>query len=500
MARRALSLAPQSALAHCELARALAKHEREKDLAGVLEHCHEAVRLDPHLLDAHFELGCALVDVGMLSEGLEHFRTVLRLNPKHVIAHSNIAYLSVFEPGTSSEAALKAAQEWGNAHAAPLASRPTLPREHERDASPTRRLRIGYLGIFQEHAQAYFLAPLFRHHDHTQFEVYGYAINREHDGTTARLQRYLHHFRDVSGLSDSDAAELIRTDAIDVLIDFNMHMANSRLRVSAEKPAPVQICWLAYPGTTGVATIDYRITDATMDPEGAAHSLYSERSLRLPDAFWCYDPLVEGIEVSEPPAVANGYITFGCLNMYWKTNPYVFKLWSNVLKAAPASRFVLLTPSAEAKRRALEAFEREGVERSRIQCVPRRTRRDYLAGHGALDIALDTLPYSGHTTTLDALWMGVPVITLVGKTAAGRAGLSVMRCVGLPELAAETEAQFIACTQRLSQDLPALRALRSRLREQLQSSVAMDGARFAKNFGSALRGAWQAWCVSAANQ
>jgi len=493
MARRAVSVRPSSALAHCELARAFSTHERAKDLTQAITHCREAIRLDPKLADAHFGLACALVDVGAIGEGLEHFRTVVELNPKHRIAESNIAYLSVFDPESSAADALKAAQSWCRAHAAPLETRSL---NHTNDRAPSRRLRVGYVGIFQDHAQAFFLAPLFANHDHGQFEIYGYAINERQDATTERLRQRLAQFRDVSALPDHELAALIRKDEIDVLVDFNMHMANTRLRAFAEKPAPVQVCWLAYPGTTGLPAMDYRISDRTMDPEGAPQALYSERSLYLPDAFWCYDPLTEGPVVSAPPALEAGHVTFGCLNAFWKTNPYVFALWSQVLKAVPGSRFVLLTPGPEAERRTLEAFAKQGIEAARIQCVPRRGRTEYLAGHAALDIALDTLPYSGHTTTLDALWMGVPVVTLVGKTAAGRAGLSVMRCAGLPELATETETEFVERARQLSADLPALAALRRKLREQLRSSLALDGARFAKNFEAALRGAWREWCAA----
>jgi predicted O-linked N-acetylglucosamine transferase (SPINDLY family) len=493
MAHRAVALRASSALAHCELARTLSTHERAKDLTQAISHCREAIRLDPKLTDAHFGLACALVDVGALGEGLEHFRTVVKLDPKHRIAESNIAYLSVFDPESSPAAALEAAQRWCKKHAAPFETRLL---NHGNERTPSRRVRVGYVGIFQDHAQAFFLAPLFAHHDLAEFELYGYAINERQDATTERLRERFSQFRDVSALADQELAALIRSDEIDVLIDFNMHMSNTRLRAFAEKPAPVQMCWLAYPGTTGLAAMDYRISDGSMDPEGASHALYSERSLCLPDAFWCYDPLSDGPAVSAPPALQNGYITFGCLNAFWKTNPYVFGLWSQVLQAVPGSRFVLLTPGPEAERRALEAFAKHGIEAARIHCVSRRARTEYLAGHAALDIALDTLPYSGHTTTLDALWMGVPVVTLVGKTAAGRAGLSVMRCVGLPELATETESQFVARAQQLSADLPALAALRQKLRGQLRSSVAMDGARFAKSFETALRGAWQEWCAT----
>lgn len=493
MARRAVGAAPGSASAHCELARAFSTHERSKDLGQAIKHCREAIRLDPKLADAHFGLACALVDVGALGEGLEHFRTVIKLNPKHRVAESNLAYLSVFDPESSAAAALQAAENWAEAHAAFLGSEAP---PHANDRSPERRLRVGYVGIFQDHAQAFFLAPLFEHHDREQFETYGYAINERHDATTERFRGHLAHFRDVSALEDTELAALVRKDGIDVLVDFNMHMAGTRLRAFAEKPAPVQICWLAYPGTTGLKAMDYRISDALMDPVAAPHSLYTERCLRLPDAFWCYDPLTTGPELSEPPALKNGYLTFGCLNAFWKTNPLIFALWARVLKAVPQSRFVLLVPGPEAQRRALEAFAKEGIETARIQCVPRRARAEYLAGHAAFDIALDTLPYSGHTTTLDALWMGVPVVTLVGQTAAGRAGLSVMHGVGLPELVAETETQFVELACKLSGDLPALTDLRRTLRDRLRSSVALDGARFTKHFESALRGAWQEWCAA----
>ena len=491
MARRAVALAPGSANAHCELARTFATHERARDLGQAITHCRKALSYNPKLVDAHFGLACALVDVGAIGEGLEHFRTVVELDQKQRVAQSNIAYLSVFDPASTAADALAAARAWAEAHAP--ASEAASPR-HSHDRTPTRRLRIGYVGIFQDHAQAFFLEPLFAHHDKTQFEVFGYAINERQDSTTERFRGNLAQLRDVSRLEDSGLARLIREDGIDVLVDFNMHMAGTRLRAYAEKPAPVQICWLAYPGTSGLPAMDYRITDATMDPVGASHSLYSEQSLRLPDAFWCYDPLTDGPAVSEPPALQNGYVTFGSLNAFWKTNPDLFALWAKVLKAVPQSRFVLLTPGPEAERRALEAFAKEGIERTRIRCVPRRPRAEYLTAHGAFDIALDTLPYSGHTTTLDALWMGVPVLTLVGKTAAGRAGLSVLRCVGLPELVTETEQEFVQRALQLSQDLSKLTELRGTLRERLRSSVAMDGARFAVHFEAALRGAWRAWC------
>jgi len=495
MARRALLMAPKSAAPHVELARALAGHERAALLPEAEEQFREALRLDPRSVDAHFGLGCLLVDSGRVGEALEHFRSVVSLAPRHAVAAHNLAYLSVFAPSVSSGDSLVAARAWAKTHAAPLKSRIT---PHTNERSPERKLRIGYLGIFQDHATGFFFSPLLEHHNRSQFELFAYSINAKHDATTERHRTRVDHFRDISATSDRDVATMIREDGIDILVDFNMHMANSRLAVSAEKPAPIQICWLAYPGTTGLDTVDYRISDETMDPEQTTGEIYSERVLRLPESFWCYDPLSDGPELCEPPALKNGHVTFGSLNAYWKTHPALFERWSKVLQAVPNSHFLLYAPNAENERLALAEFAKHGIDTSRIHFQGRVARPDFLAAHNAMDIGLDTLPYSGHTTSLDGLWMGVPIVTLIGATAAGRMGLSVLRSVGLPELVAETESQFVEIAVNLSRDLPALTALRAKLRTQMRASIAMDGAGFARHFEAALRRVWIDWCDSVA--
>lgn len=492
MARRAVALVPSSAAARTELGCALANHERASDVAEAISHFREAIRLDAKTVDAHFGLGSALVDSGQLDAGLDEYRTVIELDRQHADAASNIAYLTLFAANTSAERALAAAKSWAAAHAPP---RLDGLRERVNDPEPEKRLKVGYLGLFQDHATALFLEQQLVHHDRSAFELYGYAINARQDSVTDRQRARLHALRDVSHLDDAATAQLIRDDGIDVLIDFNLHMANSRLRAVAEKPAPVQIVWLAYPGTTGLESI-YRITDGSTDPEGAPHSLYTETLLRLPGRYWCYDPLTDQPAVAPLPALANGYLTFGSLNAFWKTNPGLFALWAKVLGAIPNSRFVLLAPHVAAEQRALEAFARGGIAAERIRFMRPCARADYLAAYASLDIALDTLPYNGHTTTLDALWMGVPVITRVGTTAAGRAGLGVLSLVGLTELIAETDSEFVARAASLSRDLPALSTLRAGLRARLRDSDAMNGARFTTHFEAALRGAWRTWCAS----
>jgi len=303
-------------------------------------------------------------------------------------------------------------------------------------------------------------------------------------------------WRDISGSSDETVTKLIREDRIDVLVDLTMHMAGSRPLVFARKPAPVQVCWLAYPGTTGLTAIDYRLTDPQLDPPGLFDRFCSEKSFRLPETFWCYDPLTSEPAVGPLPALANGHVTFGCLNNFCKVNEGVLRLWARVMKAVAGSRLLLLAPQGSARERTLNLFQHEGISRDRICFTRFRPRLDYLAQYHHIDIGLDTFPYNGHTTSLDSYWMGVPVVTLVGDTVVGRAGLSQLTNLGLMELVAETPEAFIESAIRLASDLDRLQALRATLRERMRSSPLMDAPRFARNIEAAYREMWRRWCAA----
>jgi len=272
-----------------------------------------------------------------------------------------------------------------------------------------------------------------------------------------------------------------------------MHMAGTRLRTFAEKPAPVQICWLAYPGTTGVDGIDYRVTDPYLDPPGAPLP-YAEASLWLPHCFWCYDPGGVGPSVGELPALAQGHVTFGCFNNFMKLNREVFALWARVLVATRGSRLLLRAPEGWARDFASGVLEEHGVAREHVEFVGMQNRHDYLATHRKVDIALDSFPYNGHTTSLDAFWMGVPVVTLVGDTVAGRAGLCQAHNLGLPELVASTPDQFVDIATALAGDLPKLSALRQALRARLVGSPLMDAAGFTRDMEGLFREAWRRYC------
>ena len=279
-----------------------------------------------------------------------------------------------------------------------------------------------------------------------------------------------------------------------------MHMARNRLPIFARKPAPVQVTFAGYPGGTGLSAIDYRLTDPFLDPPGT-DSDYVEQTIRLRDTFWCYDPRVMQIgatpdpDVNPLPTLQAGHITFGCLNNFCKVNDQTLAQWSAVLKAVPRSRLLLLGREGSLRQRTLDRLATEGIDPSRVEFVSNRPRPQYLEYYHRIDIGLDALPYNGHTTSLDSFWMGVPVVTCVGKTVVGRAGLSQLTNLGLTELAGSNTRQFVEIAQRLAADVPRLGELRAGLRERMRRSPLMDVPRFTRSIESAYRDIWRRWCA-----
>jgi predicted O-linked N-acetylglucosamine transferase (SPINDLY family) len=262
-------------------------------------------------------------------------------------------------------------------------------------------------------------------------------------------------------------------------------MANGRPLVFARKPAPIQIAWLAYPGTTGIGAMDYRLTDPRLDPPGFDNH-YSERTIRLPDSFWCYDPLADQ-SVNALPALSRGYVTLGCLNNPCKLTDQTLVLWGGVMRALPDAKLLLMAPPGSHRRHLLQRLAARDIAQDRVSFVPYRPRTDYLRSYHDIDLGLDTFPYNGHTTSLDSLWMGVPVVTRVGRTCVGRGGLSQLFHLDLLELAAETDQAFISAAVALANDLSRLAALRQQLRARLERSPLMDAERFARNVEAAYR-------------
>ena len=466
MLERAAALNPRLTVAHANLGMLHAA------LGRVSEACasyRRALAIEPDLAETHHNLGNALLRGGRLAEAIASFRSAVAASPERAAYRSDLVFHLHFDPGYDAHAILAEAREWEHAHTSGLAPMPSRPG---RERAPERRLRVGYVSPnFRRHCQAFFMSPLLANHDHEQFEIVCYSDLARPDPWTERLLGYADRAVAVHAMSDAALADRIAEDGIDILVDLTMHMADGRLLAFARKPAPIQVSWLAYPGTTGLSAIDYRVSDPHLDPSdphGDA-SVYSERTLRLPDSFWCYDPLASE-SVGPLPAKRRGHVAFGSLNNLLKVGEPCVALWARVLRRVAGSTITLLAPAGDARERLLDLFEAHGVERGRVDFVEYQAREAYLATYGRIDIGLDTIPYGGHTTSLDALWMGVPVVTLVGSTVVGRAGLCHARNLELPELVAWSPEEFVNVAAGLAGDLDRLASLRSGLRQRMERS------------------------------
>jgi len=439
----------------------------------------------------HCNLGNLFKDVGLMDEAIASFRRAVELNPDDLVSHSNIAYAVCFLPGCDPKAILAENRHWDQMHARPEWRQTT----HANEPDPLRRLRIGYVAPdFREHCQSLFTIPLLSHQDRRQFEIFCYADVPKPDAITERIKGYADAWHDIAGMSDAAVAEQIQMDRIDILVDLTMHMSNGRPLLFTRKPAPIQVAWLAYPGTTGLSAMDYRLTDPFLDPPGTHDDWYSETSIRLPDTFWCYDPLTTTPLPGPLPARENGYITFGSLNNFCKVTPDAVRAWAQILNAVPRSRLLLLAPKTRFRQRVIELMAKNGIAEDRIEFAANRPRLDYLALYQKVDLGLDTFPYNGHTTSLDSFWMGVPVVTCIGDTVVGRAGWSLLSNLGMRELAAESLDAFVQTAVDLAQNLPQLEAWRLELRSRMEASPLMDGEKFARGMEAIFREIWQQWC------
>jgi protein O-GlcNAc transferase len=453
---------------------------------------HRALRLDPGNAVLHDTIGNVYKDAGDLDAAIASFRQSLALDPASAATHSNLAYALSFQ---SPEAGpiLEECLRWNERFAA------GLPRHahHSTQDQANRRLKVGYVSAdFRDHCQSLFTTPLLSRHDHAAFEIFCYASIKRPDDHTRRIAGYADVWRDVRTLDDESLCRLIRADRIDILVDLTMHMAGGRPLLFARKPAPIQIAWLAYPGTTGIGAMDYRLSDPRLDPDGF-DGHYCERTLRLPDSFWCYDPLTDHPEVNALPAIERGYLTLGCLNNPCKLTDHTLRLWGGVMRALPDARLLLMAPPGRHRQRLSQRLSAQGIAAERIDFRAFQPRGEYLRSYHDIDLGLDTFPYNGHTTSLDSLWMGVPVVTRVGRTSVGRGGLSQLFELDLLELASESDQAFISIAAALGRDLDRLAALRRGLRARVERSALMDAARFARHVEHAYREAWRTHCRQA---
>ena len=487
--QRSVQLKPDFAEAHYNLGNSFLGR-RELDEAAA---CYRrALESKADFAEAHFNLGNVLMDQAELDEAIACYRRAWELKPDYAMAQSNLVYALNFSPDYDAEAIYEEHRHWNQRHVEPLA--PFIV-PHGNDRSPQRRLRVGYVSPdFRGHPVGLFLLPLLEAHNHRDFEIFCYASQDVSDGITQRCRAAADAWRNVFDFSDEQLADAIRQDRIDILVDLTMHMAKGRLLVFARKPAPVQVTYLAYCGTTGLRVMDYRLTDPYLDPPGDSGRCYSEQSVWLPETYWCYRPTVEAPPVDGLPAMPAGAVTFGCLNNFCKVTAPTLAAWSRLLQAVPGSRLLVHAHPGKHRDRVWDFFTKQGVSAERVTFAGKLPIMDYFRAYERIDVALDPFPYGGGTTTCDALWMGVPVVSLAGQTAVGRGGLSILSNLGLTDLVARDCEQYVRIAADLANDLPRLGQLRATLRERMQNSPLMDAPRFAGNIEAAYRAMWQRWC------
>ena len=365
---------------------------------------------------------------------------------------------------------------------------------------PERRLRIGYVSKdFYRHPVSWFLAPVLERRDRSRFEAYCYSTGSRSDDVTAQVRSLTDRWLDGTRMSHAELADAIHRDGVDILVDLLGHAGSSDLAVFAQQPAPVQMTWLGYLNTTGMTRMQYRLSDAVSDPPNIADRLHTESLVRMPRSQWCYRPYRE-MELSkehakEPPCVRNGYITFGSFNHGLKLSPTVLALWAQILLRLPDAQLVIMgVPDGAAQDRLRGAFTQHGIAAGRIRIVGPLPMNDYVPWFDKVDLALDSTPYSGGTTTCDTLWMGVPVVALAGQRSVSRSAASLLTTVGLADWITHTPEDYVDRAVKFAGDRALLAGLRASLRQRMRESPLMDEVGFTRDLEAAYRTLWRRWC------
>ena len=489
---------------HCTLAKQLTDAGQLDD---AIEFAREALTLlAPHARGiAHNQLANALTLKGELPEAIANFQIAISLEVENAMVNSNYVFALNYGGQPDLTAIFQEHKKFGDKFESFVPRMYVNPLQAKAGASAftnsKRRLRIGYVSPdFNDHAVGKFIEPVLAAHDINKFELFCYYNKPRVDDATKRMQSAVANWRMTADMSDDELARMIQADAIDILVDLSGHTGLNRLLVFARKPAPIQVTWIGYPNTTGLSTMDYRITDAFADPIGATEALHTEKLVRMPECFSCFKPPSNAPHVSALPAVARGTITFGSFNNFAKITPEVMRVWIAILARVPGSRLVLKNwclDNDRMKTFMLEAFARCGSTTGQVELWnPNTSNVDHLNCYNSIDIGLDPFPYNGTTTTCDALWMGVPVITLAGVSHVGRVGVSQMSNLGLQELIARDTDHYVDIAIALATDVPRLAALRGGMRVRVSASPLMDAPRLTKNLETAYDNMWSVYLLA----
>ena len=500
------------------------EYKNEGALSQAVSSYQHAIRINPRYADAHYNLGNAyglmqrpteavvayaqasgispdnaviltnwgtqLLKLGRVQEAVRAFAGALRLDPCDVLTHSNLILAKCY--ATSDPAEIYAqCKEWDLFHG--VHHRPGIQPPIDR-LGPKRSLRVGYVSAdFRQHAAAHWIEPLLAGHQHQSFSIYCYSNSKITDAVTDRLKRHADVWIDATELDDDALAKQIQRDQIDILVDLSGHTEGNRLPVFARKPAPVQVSWFGFPVSTGLQAMDYRLTDSIVDPIEDSEKYYSEKLFRLPHFYAAFDPGAQTPPIEEGPVTRNGYITFASFNNFTKVSQAMVLVWCQILRAMPKSQLLLQAAGLETEEMRAEIralVSKNGVEPERLLLRGWSGLNEYLALGSQVDIALDTYPFNGGVTTCHALWMGLPVVTLSGNSAASRVGRSILTNIGLAELCAESADQYQEIALALAQDSRKLATMRASLRDRMRNGGLLDGASLAQEAEQAYRTMW----------
>jgi protein O-GlcNAc transferase len=485
--RHALQINPDLAEAHINLGNVLQGFGQSE---SAVENYRQALKINPDLVEAHSNLGLALKDLGQLEVAMACYQRAVEINPDHAEARGGLLFALNYTAGHTPAHCIEQARQFGRIVSGKVGARFSDWACEDRP----ERLRVGLVsGDLLNHPVGFFLEGPLVHIDPSRIELIAYPTHIKEDELTARIRPYFSAWKPLFRKNDEAAAHLIHADGVHVLLDLAGHTGHNRLPVFAWKPAPVQATWLGYWATTGVAEMDYLLADKVGVPE-AQRTQFTESIWYLPDTRLCFTAPKIDMPIVPLPALSNGMITLGCFQIMAKLGDEVLEVWGKIFAALPNAILRIqckqLDDSSQVEQ-LLQRLQRYGIGPARVRTRGSTDREAYLAAHAEVDIILDTFPYAGGTTTCEALWMGVPTVTLAGDSLLARQGASLLTAAGLEEWVAASKEEYVAKTIALASDLPKLAKLRAGLRQQVLASPLFDAPRFARNFEDALWGMWQ---------
>jgi len=455
-----------------------------------MQNYDKAIQLKPDYIEAYNNRGVTLKDLGRLDEAVANYNKAIQIKPEYIEAYSNLLMSLNYTSNHNASDRIAIARKFGEL----VTERVRIQFPGYQCLPTPERLRVGFVsGDLRNHPIGFFLESILSSIDQSKIELIAYSTTPKADDLSERIKPFFSMWKPIYGQNDEAAANLIHADGIHVLLDLSGHTADNRLSMFGYKPSPVQASWLGYFATTGLNEMDYLIGDPYVTPP-EEDDQFTEKIWRLPETRWCFTPPNVDIEVSALPALKQGYVTFGCFNNLTKVNDKVMELWTKVLEAVPNSRLLLKAKQFRdqlTQESVIQRFAAHGIDSKRLSLEGWEDRQKYFAAYNQIDITLDPFPFTGGTTSVESLWMGVPLVTLAGNTLISRQGVGVLMNAGLPDWIANDEEDYLAKTVLFASDLDKLAMLRAGLRSQVLASPLFDAPRFARNIENALWNMWE---------